>query len=362
MSTGKRLQTWPAPWVSYGGGPQLEVIINELLDHGRSPDETAALIINGTLPTQRTIQGTLGEVQGIVRNAQRRGSGVLVVGPVVGFREYLRWFDSRPMFGKRVLVTRPEEQAAELVERLLTLGAEPIAAPTVRIAPPEDYGPLDEACDLASTFDWVIFTSVNGVEHFMRRLCRGSRDVRELKDVRLCAVGPTTAERLARYGLRVDLVPREHRAEGVVEALCEREDLSEQRLLLPRGDLARDVIDDKLRKAGADVTVVNAYRTVLAGGDKDTGPDIYKMLLEQEIDVVTFTSGSAVRNLVKILGAEPATDLLNTTVVATIGPVTAETAARLGIKVTIMPETYSVPALVDAIGNHFASAVSDTGL
>ena len=125
--------------VSYAGGPQLEAMIDELLKHGRSPEEPAALIVNGTLPTQRTIQGTLREIQSFVHEAQRRGSGVLVVGPVVGFREYLRWFDTRPLFGKRILVTRPEEQAAELVDRLLRLGADPIEAPTIRVAPPDDY-------------------------------------------------------------------------------------------------------------------------------------------------------------------------------------------------------------------------------
>ena len=339
--------------VSYAGGPQLEVIIDELIAHGRSPEEPAALIIRPTLPTQRTIAGTLGEMQHVVREAQRRGSGVLVVGPVVGFREYLRWFDSRPLFGKRVLVTRPETQATELVDLLWSLGAEPIEAPMIRIEPPEDYGPLDEACELAGTFDWIIFTSANGVDAFLQRLCRGPRDVRELKDVRLCAIGPATAERLLRYGLRVDLVPEEHRGEAVVEALRNTEDLSERRVLLPRGDLARDVLLTELQRAGAEVVNVTAYRTVRTGGDRDGGPDIFKMLLEQEIDVVTFTSASTVRNFVKILGADPAADLLNTTVVAAIGPVTAAAAARLNIQTTIMPATYTVPALVDAIVKHY---------
>ena len=351
--------------VSYGGGPQLEVIINELLAHGRSPDETAALIINGTLPTQRTMQGTLAEVQDILRTAQRRGSGVLVVGPVVGFREYLRWFDSRPLFGKRILVTRPEDQAPELVDRLLSLGGDPVEAPTIRIEPLDDYGPVDEVCELVSTFDWVIFTSVNGVEHFMKRLRRGTRDVRELKGVRICAVGPSTAERLERYGLNVDLVPAEHRAEAVVEELRAREALTEQRVLLPRGDLARDALPELLGESGAEVVAVTVYRTVLpvgdAGDDPSAGVDIYKMLLEQELDVVTFTSASSVRNFVKILGAEPAADLLNTVVVAAIGPVTADAAARLGIHVGIMPTSYTVPAFVDAIVEHFARATSHTG-
>ena len=346
--------------VSYAGGPQLEVIIDELIAHGRSSDEPAALIIRPTLPTQRTIAGTLGEMQHVVREAQRRGSGVLVVGPVVGFREYLRWFDSRPLFGKRILVTRPEAQATELVDRLWSLGAEPIEAPMIRIEPPEDFGPLDEACELAGTFDWIVFTSANGVDAFLQRLCRGPRDVRELKDVQLCAVGPATAERLQRYGLRVDLVPEEHRGEAVVEALRNSEDLSERRILLPRANLARDVLPTQLRRAGAAVVDVTAYRTVRTGGDRDTDPDIFKMLLEQEIDVVTFTSASTVRNFVKVLGADPAADLLNTTVVAAIGPVTADAAARLNIQTTIMPEIYTVPALVDAIVKHF-TATQSTG-
>ena len=347
--------------VSYAGGAQLEVIIDELLAHGRSPEEPAALIIEGTLPTQRTIEGTLSEIQQVVREAQRRGSGVLVVGPVVGFREYLRWFDSRPLFGKRILITRPEEQASELADQLWSLGAEPIEAPTIRIVPPEDYGPLDEACDLAGTFDWIVFTSVNGVDAFIQRLCRESRDVRELKGVRLCAIGPATADRLVQHRLHVDLIPAEHRAEAIVTGLKEREDLADRRILLPRADIAREVLPNELRQAGAHVVDVAAYRTVLAGGDKDAGPDIYKMLLEQEIDVVTFTSASTVRNFVKILGADPAADLLRTTVVASIGPVTADTASQLDIETTIMPTAYTVPALVEAIVAHFAAAQQTTG-
>ena len=339
--------------VSYAGGPQLGTIIDELITHGRSPEEPAALITCPTLPTQRTISGTLGKMQHVVRETQRLESGVLVVGPVVGLREHLRWFDSRPLFGKRILVTRPETQATELVDLLSSMGAEPIEAPMIRIEPPKDYGPLDESCELAGAFDWIVFTSVNGVDAFLQRLCRGPRDVRELKGVRLCAVGRATAERLSRYGLRVDLVPEEHRSEAVVEALRKTENLSERRILLPRGDLARDVLLIELRRAGAEVVEVTAYRTVLTGRDRDGDPDIFKMLLEQEIDVVTFTSASTVRNFVKILGTDPAADLLNTTVVAAIGPVTAAAAAHLNIQTTIMPATYTVPALVDAIVRHY---------
>ena len=342
--------------VSYAAGAQLETIIDQLLSHGRAADESAALIIHGTLPNQRTIQGTLREIQGVVCEAQHRGSAVLVVGPVVGFREYLRWFDTRPLFGKRVLVTRAQDQAADMVDRLLELGADPIEAPTIRIEPPEDYGPLDTACANVASFDWIVFTSVNGVESFMTRFLDGVRDARSLSGVRLCAIGPATAGRLARYGLRADLVPREHRGEAVFDALDHVDGLSGKRVLLPRADLAREVLATALQRVEADVTEVTAYRTVLAGSDRDRDPDVYKMLLEQQVDVVTFTSASTVRNFVKILGSGPAIDLLRTTLVASIGPVTAEAAEQLGIKTTIMPLTYTIPALVDAIADHFSDS------
>lgn len=347
--------------VSYADGAQIETIIDKLLTHGRSPEEPAALINHGTLPRQATISGSLTEIQKVVRETDRRGPAVLVVGSVVELGKDLSWFDSKPLFGKRILVTRPKAQAADLVERLSNLGAEPIEAPMIRIEPPKDYGPLDEACELAGTFDWVVFTSVNGVDSFLQRLIHGAKDIRELRGVRLCAIGPATALRLTEYGLKVDLIPTEHRGEAVAEALRSADTLSDRRILLPRADLAREWLPDELRRTGAEVVDVTAYRTVLAGGEKDKGPDIYKMLLEQEIDVITFTSASTVRNFVKVLGPDPAADLLNTTVVAAIGPITAEAATRLNIETTIMPSTYTVPALIDAIVAHYAETQSTIG-
>jgi uroporphyrinogen III methyltransferase/synthase len=280
---------------------------------------------------------------------------MLIIGAVAGLREHLRWFDSRPLFGKRIIVTRAREQAEELVERLEELGAEAIEAPTVRIEPIAQTDALDEATATAASFDWIIFSSVNGVDHFMRRLLAGPGDVRSLKGPKLCAVGPATAERLARYGLKVDLMPAEHRAEGVAEAMREAADLEGARILLPRADIAREVIGEELRKSGANVTEVIAYRTVPEAGSRDTDPDIYKMLLEHQIDVVTFTSASAVRHFVKTIGEEQAPDLLSYTQIASIGPVTAEAAQQLGIETTIMPREYTIPALVDAIVEYVRS-------
>jgi uroporphyrinogen III methyltransferase/synthase len=342
--------------VCYAGPQQLPTILSALLAHGRPPEDSAAVVYDGTLPTQQTFLGTLDEIAKLVRQSTDRRPAILVVGRVAALREHLRWFDCRPLFGKRVLVTRPRDQAAELVERLEAMGAEAIEAPMIRIAPPEDYGPLDAACARVTQFDWIVFSSANAVDSFVERLLAGPQDLRALKGVKLCVVGPTTADRLAKYGLKVDLTPSEFRAEAVVRALAETAEVHGQNILLPHGDIGRELIADELRKQGASVTEAIAYRTVVAEPERDGEPDIYRMLLERRIDVVTFTSASAVRNFVRALGAEPAADLLRAVVVASIGPVTAEAASQCNIQTTVMPASYTIPALVDAIVEHFSKA------
>jgi len=232
------------------------------------------------------------------------------------------------------------------------MGADAIEAPMIRIEPPEDFAALDEATARAGEFDWIVFASVNAVDAFIERLLAGPRDLRALGRARLCGVGPATGERLAKYGLKVDLTPAEHRAEGVVRAMIEG-GVRGLKVLVPRADGGRELVADELRKAGADVTEVAAYRTVVVEPEREGEPDIYQMLLERRIDVVTFTSPSAVRNFVRVVGPEPAADLLRTMVVAVIGPVTAEAATQSGIPTTIMPAQYTVPALVDAIVAYF---------
>jgi uroporphyrinogen III methyltransferase/synthase len=333
----------------FAGSRQIGAIAHALVSHGRARDEAAALIYDGTLPSQQTVSGTLGDIASKARDGS---PGLLVVGAVAGLREHLRWFDERPLFGKRIVVTRSLEQAGELIEMLEERGAEAIPAPTIRIAPFEDLTALDSACLEAGRFDWIVFTSGNGVEHFMDRLLAIS-DVRELKGVCVCSIGPSTATRLARYGIRADLTPAEFRAEAVVDALKSTGALEGKRFLLPRADIARDLLADELRGVGADVVEVVAYRTMPAATDRDGGPDIYRMLLDRQIDAVTFTSASTVRNFVANLGREQAVDLLRTTVVAAIGPVTAEAAQQLDIPTNVMPARYTIPDLVDALVEHF---------
>jgi uroporphyrinogen III methyltransferase/synthase len=339
--------------VCYAGSVQFPQTVSALLHHGRHADEPAAFIMNGTLPSQRTVFGTLGTIVEKAEAAGDRRPGILLVGRVVGLREHLRWFDAKPLFGRRILVTRPREQAAEMSELVESLGGEAIEAPMIRIVPPEDYSVLDEACRQVSSYNWLVFSSANAVEAFMGRLLASPLDLRALAGVKLCAVGPATTDRLARYGLKVDLVPAEYRAEAIAHAFSQSGDVSGLTVLIPRADIGREVVGDELRRQGAHVTEVVAYRTQVVDPEREGEPDVYRMLLDRRVDAIMFTSASTVRNFVKIIGAEPAADLLRTTVVACIGPVTAEAAQQLGIRASVMPSTYTIPALVDALVDHF---------
>jgi uroporphyrinogen III methyltransferase/synthase len=341
--------------VCYAGSQQLPRILDALISHGWSTETPAMAVWNGTTTRQTSVAGTLADLVQDVHDNPRRLPAILVVGRVVGFRDHLRWFDERPLFGKRVLVTRPREQAAELCDALASLGAEAIEAPMIRIAPPEDPAALADAVMHAGEFDWIVFTSGNAVKAFMDALFASDHDVRSLKGPKLCTVGTATSEKLTAFGLKVDVVPAEFRGEAVVDALLAHGSMKGAKVLFPRGDIAREVVADDLRSAGADVTEVVAYRTLLDDVQREGEPDIYGMLLERRIDVVTFTSGSAVRNFAKIYGEEQAADVLRGTEVAVIGPVTAQAAAQLGIVVSIQPTTSTVPALVEAIASHFVA-------
>jgi uroporphyrinogen III methyltransferase / synthase len=341
--------------VSFAGGQQITSMLSSLIAHGRPGDESVAIISNGTLLSQHTLTGTLQELADSVREHGTKTPAMLVVGNVVGLRDHLRWFDERPLFGRRVLVTRSREQAGELVELLEANGAEAVEAPLINIVPPDDFGPLDEACERAGAYDWIVFTSANGASAFMDRMLTGPRDVRGLAGAKLCAVGPGTASRLTRFGLKVDLVPDDHSADGVVAALKASGSLKGKRVLFAKADIARDTLPEELRGAGAQVTEVVAYRTVTAEGDAHLG--IYRQLLDRKIDAVTFSSASAIRAFVSIYGADQAVDLLSHTIVATIGPVTADAALRYGITPQITPAVSTIPALVDALVDHFRHGI-----
>ena len=347
------LATIAGPIVCYAGKRQVQAMSAALITHGRAPDESAALIYDATLPSQRTVEGTL---ETIATMAEPDRPGLMVIGAVAGLRSHLRWFDNRPLSGRRIVVTRSREQAVDLIDMLEERGAEAIPAHAIRIAAPEDPEPLEAACKAAGTFNWIIFASANAVDHFMRRLLANG-DVRDLHGVHLCTVGPSTASRLQRYGIRVDLTPAEFRSEALIDALRASGSLKGQRILIPRANIARDRLAEELREAGAEVVDVIAYRTIPGNVERGGEYDIYRLLLDRQIDAVTFASASAVRNFVSMLGQDQAADLLRSTAVASIGPVTAEAAQQLGIQTSVMPARYTIPDLVDALVEHFGQSV-----
>ncbi|MBF1682457.1 MAG: uroporphyrinogen-III C-methyltransferase [Selenomonas artemidis] len=327
------------------GVANIPVITKKLIEHGRPADTPAAFIRWGTHPEQETYVTTVGEAAETVVRAGIRPPAIFIVGDVVKLRDKLRWFDrpaTRPLFGKRILVTRARVQASALTEKLTALGAACIEAPVIRIAPPADgYAVLDGAIAELNAYQWLIFTSVNGVEHFFARLHAAGKDTRALGYARVAAIGAATSAALRAFGIRADLVPPEFRAEAVAEEL--RPLLPPRaRILLPRAQEARDVLPDTLRAHGATVDVVAAYETVPEIEDAA----IAQRLASGEIDMVTFTSSSTVKNLVKMLGNITP---LQQVKIACIGPVTADTARSFALEPDIVAKEYTIDGLVRSI-------------
>jgi len=338
------------------GVGNLPVIKRELLAAGRDPDTPAALVRWGTTPRQSAVVGTLATIAKQAQAAELRPPAVLVVGGVVALRDQLRWFDTRPLFGLRVLVTRPRDKAGETAARLRKLGAQPIRFPTIDIRPPEDWTALDAAVERLSThhYDWVIFTSTNGVRFFWQRLETASHDARVFAGVRLAAIGPVTAQELAQHGLRADLVPDQYVAEAILDEIGPVEG---HRILLPRADIARPALSAGLRDAGAKVDEIAAYRTVPANED-DAGR-VHEMLAAGEIDVLTFTSSSTVRNFAAAL--EPLSGhpvpMPEGTLVACIGPITAQTARETGLPVHISAQEHTIEGLLNALAERVTESM-----
>ena len=330
------------------GVANLPKITARLMENGRSGDTPVAIIRWGTKAQQQVWTSTVAGAADLVKSESIKPPCIFLVGNVVKLREKLTWFDNpklKPLFGKRVLVTRARAQASLLAEKLETLGAACTEAPAIRIQPPADgFGALDEAVGKIDSFNWLIFTSANGVNYFFDRLLAAGRDSRGLGRAKICAIGSATAKALQGYGIIADVVPAEFRAEGILAAL-EGKVSTEDKVLLPRAAEARNVLPEELGRKGIDVTVVPAYETVAGEAD---GSEICRQLSEGEIDVITFTSSSTVKNLAKILG-EGAAELINSVKTAAIGPVTAATCREQGIRVDIEAKEYTIDGLVDGL-------------
>ncbi len=329
------------------GMRNLPKIVAQLLAHGRHPDTPVAVIKDGTTPDQKTIVGSLTDIVVRVRKHHLSPPAVVVVGEVVRLREKLRWFDNRPLFGKRILVTRARHQASVLSRLLSECGAKSIELPAIDIQATSDAKKLDQAISDLERYQWLVFTSVNGVEAFFQRLYNLNLDTRALKNLKIGAIGPATAKALEKRGIITDYLPDIYTSQGFVTGLRSW-DIAGQRFLLPRADIADKELTDGISQLGAEVHEVAVYRTVPAF---DAISRAKQMLLSDKIDVITFTSSSTVSNLVATFKGE--WQAVNSAKIACIGPKTADTAVGVGLRVDMVAAEHTIPGLVAAIEQYF---------
>jgi uroporphyrinogen III methyltransferase/synthase len=349
----RRPLDWPAlarmeTLVFLMGLKSLREVLEQLVAAGKAPDIPAACIRSGTRPDQQTLVATLGDLAERVERAGFRPPAIVIVGEIVRRRERLSWYERRPLFGRRILVTRAAERADDLLARLENAGAEAIAAPTIVLESVEDRSAFDRALAELGSFGWIVFTSAHGVEVFFTRLFASGGDTRRLANARLAAIGPATAAALHSWGLRADLVPDEFRAEGLVKKLVT--EVKGKRVLLPRAEGARDVLPRELARAGADVVDVATYRAKRVSELPARARDL---LAQGAVDAITFTSSSTVRNLHSLL-ANDAVAKTGRARIAAIGPVTAETARSLGWRVDVEAREYTSEGIAQALIDYFS--------
>ncbi len=335
------LASFPGTLIFLMGVENLPQIVDGLIEGGRDPSTPVAVIRWGTLPDQETLTCTLGCICQEVERVGFKPPAVIVVGEVVRLREKLRWFDTRQLFGKKVLVTRSRDQASVLSDLLRRYGADPIEFPLIKISPPADFGELDAALDRIENYDWLIFTSANGFKAVVDRLMALGHDIRWLRGPKIAAIGTATAKAIQTLGIRVDFVPSQFVAEAIEREFPE--EVNGKHILIPRAEEAREVLPEKLAKRGAVVDVVTAYRTELdEAGETDR---IREMIRTCEIDVITFTSSSTVRNFIKLIG----TAIPDSITIACIGPITAQTASEMGLNPSIVADEHTIEGLVKAL-------------
>ncbi len=337
------------------GMRNLSFIVEQLLKNGRPNTEPVALIQWGTTPEQQTLVGNLENIVEIAAKENFKSPAVIIVGEVVTLREKLAWFEKKPLFGKRVFITRPRHQAENMAKLIAALGGEPFLFPTIEIVPPGDFTQMDDAIEGIERYRWIVFTSINGVEAFFERLRFLEKDIRTLSGIQFCCIGPKTKAALQKFCLNVDYVPKEYIAEAVAEGLKDKLQKGE-RVLLPRAEIAPDALTKRLEEMGVAVDEVTAYKTIQPQARSASDYTRFQLTREffaqRKIDILTFTSSSTVTNFVNIIGISEFDELLKGVIVACIGPVTAKTAEDLGIPVHVVAKEYTIEGLIAAILEH----------
>lgn len=329
------------------GVNNLAEIVPKLVEHGKPPGTPVAVIKDGTQPAQITVVGTLDNIVTKVQKEHLKPPAVIIVGEVVRLRKKLRWFDNRPLFGKRILVTRARQQASALSNLLIAQGAQPVELPTIDIKPLADTAELDKAIANLHNYHWIVFTSVNGVTMFFQQLYRRHQDARALYQLKVGAIGPATAKALEAKGIMPDYIPRVYTGRGIISGL-KKYGISGQRFLIPRADIADDDLVQGIGKLGAEVDAVASYQTVSVNS---ASSQVKQRLSSGDIDVITFTSSSTVSSLVAMFGDRK--ELLRHARIACIGPKTAGTATSAGLNVDIIAREQTIPGLVAAIEEYF---------
>lgn len=342
----RSLANFPGTLVYYMGVTTAAHWTGELMAAGKSPDTPAAVIRRCSFPDQRVIRCTLGEVAGVIEREHLRPPVITIVGPVASLSPALSWFERRPLFGTRVLIARPIDQAEGLAAPLEELGANVLVQPAIEIGPPDDWSPVDDALARLDQFDWLVFTSRNGVRYFLERLLASGRDLRRLGHLRLAAIGPGTARALAEYHLTADVVPDEFRAESLAASLAG--EAAGKRFLYAQASRGRDVLIHELTAAGGEVERIVAYRN---SDVERPDEEIAGQLAAGDIAWVAVTSSAIARSLVRLFG-----DDLGKTRLVSISPVTSETLRSLGFEPAAEAHEYTMPGVVEAILRALSSA------
>ena len=328
------------------GMKNLPLIIDNLIQNGMDENTPIAIIHRGTTPLQKTVTGTLKNIVSIVKKESIKTPSIIVVGKVVSLRESLSWFENKPLLGKEILVTRTRKQASSLVQSLHSLGAMTHEFPLIELEPNEQsHQELETSIKELSNYDWIVFTSTNGVEVFLDRISSLGFDGRIFKGVNICAIGSATRDKLAEYFIKADLVPNDYVSESIIESLKNK--VKGKKVLLPRADIARDVLPDGLTKCGADVKVISTYHIKIASGSSD---ELKKLL--GEVDLVTFASSSTVDNFVEILGND-FDEFKDQVKAASIGPITTSAIKKHSLNLALEAREYTIPGLVDSIIEYF---------
>jgi uroporphyrinogen III methyltransferase / synthase len=334
--------------VVYMGIKNLPIIVDKLIKYGRDPQTPVAVVRWASTPEQKSVVGTLATITEVVKAAGIKPPSLIIVGEVVKLRETIDWFEKRPLFGKRIVVTRTREQASELIAGLEEAGADCLEYSTIHIKPVDSYEVLDSEMERVKEYHWILFSSINGIRYFFKRLFARGMDARDLKGPAIAVVGKSTADTLLEYGINADLIPPVFTSEGLAESLLDQ-GVEGRNILIPRALKGREILPETLRGAGAQVTVAPVYMNVPPQGRKDALRD---ELEAGKVGMVTFTSSSTVRNFLTMVDAADRDELkvlLKGVKIATIGPITAKTVTDNGLTVDVQPEIHTIPEMVRAI-------------